>query len=139
MASPFAEITALFVDDDPVQRLLMLTFLTKLGVKNILQASDGQEALDMLLSKKHVVHAIFTDYEMPVMNGVDFIKKLREHPELSHIGVAMISGNLTTRAAMKDEELELRAFLHDNQVLPFPTDNLSRDPLEEAIRDMTGL
>lgn len=138
MASSFAEITVLIVDDDDTERMLRRYLLAKLEVI-CLEAHDGQAALDMLLSKQHVIHAIFTDYEMPVMNGVDFIKKLREHPELGHIGVAMISGNLTTRAAMKDEELELRAFLHDNQVLPFPKDNVSRDTLEEALRDMTGL
>ncbi len=64
----------LIVDDEPllVQSLL---FSLKRSADKILTAGNGEEALSVILTNE--IHCILCDINMPVMNGVDLIKKLR--------------------------------------------------------------
>lgn len=138
MPNPFESITVLLVEDDETQSDLMRIYLETLGVQSLL-AQDGSEAISMLLSGKHTFQAIFTDLDMPGMNGREFIKELRTHPHLNHIGVAMTTDNLTNLQNPPEAEIELRAFLEENRVLPLAKDNISPKTLKEALKDMTGL
>ena len=54
-------------------------------------AENGQEALDMAI--KHGPDIIVADAEMPVMSGVDFVKKLRVSDEGGNIPVVMLTAN----------------------------------------------
>lgn len=48
----------------------------ELYVKSVTQARDGKEALEIFKAKKHDI--IFSDVKMPKLNGIDFIKEVRE-------------------------------------------------------------
>lgn len=80
-------ITILVVDDEAMIRNLLEKILTKEGYKIIL-AKDGQEALDIINTKK--VDIVISDMKMPRMNGLDLLKTLkRDRPE---IGVVIMTG-----------------------------------------------
>jgi len=80
-------ITILVVDDEAMIRNLLEKILAKEGYK-ILLAKDGQEALDIINTKK--VDIVISDMKMPRMNGLDLLKTLkRERPE---IGVVIMTG-----------------------------------------------
>lgn len=68
--------TLLVIDDEPV-----LVGLIKFNVEEytdeVLTAGNGIEALEVLETK--VVHCILCDINMPKMNGLEFVKKLREN------------------------------------------------------------
>ncbi len=76
--------TVLVADDSADLRGLTAIYLKRLGV-TVLQAENGQQAVDMALSEKP--HAILMDMEMPVMHGLEAVKTLRErgfiHPILA--------------------------------------------------------
>lgn len=70
--------TVLTVDDSKTM-LQMLQFALKQGGYSVIQGENGQEGLD-LLEKNHV-DVIISDINMPVMDGITFIKELRKLPK----------------------------------------------------------
>lgn len=66
----------LLVDDNAVNRKVLSKMLEKCGVKQITLAENGLEAVN--IAQKRVFDAIFMDISMPVMNGVDATRNLRE-------------------------------------------------------------
>jgi two-component system, chemotaxis family, chemotaxis protein CheY len=66
--------SCLVVDDSKVIRMVARRILETLDFE-ISEATDGQEALDACLSE--MPDAILLDWNMPVMNGIDFLRNLR--------------------------------------------------------------
>lgn len=79
------EIRVLAVDDDPDLLDLTATFLEReRGNFEVLEESFPQDALDSL--EEETVDAIVSDYDMPRMNGLEFLEAVREnHPDLPFI------------------------------------------------------
>ena len=67
----------LIVDDSKVIRMVARKIMTELGF-NPIEAADGQEALNRC--KEALPDAVLLDWNMPVMNGIDFLKALRKMP-----------------------------------------------------------
>ncbi|MFM7424824.1 MAG: hybrid sensor histidine kinase/response regulator, partial [Elainella sp.] len=92
--------TVLIVDDSiNVRRFLALT-LEKAGYR-VIQAKDGQEALDKLGDVN--VQAVVCDIEMPRLDGYGFLARLKANPTYEQLPVAM----LTTRSSDKHRQLAL--------------------------------
>ena len=70
------ELTVLVAEDHPVNRKILITFLRKYGAE-IIEAENGQEVIDKIKSNPSV-QMIFMDIQMPVLNGVDASRKLRQ-------------------------------------------------------------
>ncbi len=66
------------VDDEPIIRMGIEKMLNwnALGFEIVCMAQNGKQALEQLEVEK--VDIIITDIEMPIMNGLDFIKEVRE-------------------------------------------------------------
>lgn len=77
----------LVVDDEQSSREILSSFLEGAGY-DVVRASDGQEALDLL--QKHYVRAIVTDLRMPNVNGLRLIRSLRENGDT--IPILAVSG-----------------------------------------------
>ena len=69
--------SCLIVDDSKVIRMVAKKILTELSFQT-LEAEDGQVALDHCL--KAMPDAVLLDWNMPVMNGIEFLRALRELP-----------------------------------------------------------
>lgn len=69
--------TCLIVDDSKVIRMVARKILTELGFE-AREAADGQLALDAC--RAAMPEAVLLDWNMPVMNGIDFLKELRRLP-----------------------------------------------------------
>ncbi len=67
--------SCLVVDDSRVIRMVARRILEQLGFE-IREAVDGQEALNECI--KALPDAILLDWNMPVMNGIDFLRELRK-------------------------------------------------------------
>jgi two-component system chemotaxis response regulator CheY len=65
--------------DDSKTMLQMLQFALKQGGYDVIQGENGQEGLDLLDANE--VDVIITDINMPVMDGITFIKELRKKPQ----------------------------------------------------------
>ncbi|MCV0370909.1 response regulator [Filomicrobium sp.] len=91
--------TILTIDDSASVRQMVAMTLTGAGY-TVIEAADGAEGFAKATSNK--VNAIITDLNMPVMTGIEFIRKYRAHP--SSVGVPIVF--LTTES---DEELKSQA------------------------------
>lgn len=84
-------INALIVDDSSVMRKIIERLLRQAGVdlKNVYEAGNGVEALAVLKDNK--VDLILCDINMPVMNGLEFIKQLPEVENGKGVPVVMVT------------------------------------------------
>lgn len=89
----------LVVDDSAALRRTLAFTLEKSGYR-VVQAKDGQEALETL-SRTPGIQLVICDVEMPNLNGFEFLGQRRRNPEMSKIPVAM----LTSRGSDKHRQL----------------------------------
>ena len=95
----------LIVDDDEDCRELLCLFLEKRGFF-CFQAEHGKSALNVM--REVWVALIITDFQMPVMNGCEFLERLsREHPQPPP--AFMMTGNLTDE--VRDRALKAGALM----------------------------
>ncbi len=73
-----AELKFLVVEDHAFQRFMMRNVLASLGAKNVVEAADGSEALDIIRALNTSVDFIISDLDMPGMDGVEFMRHLGE-------------------------------------------------------------
>jgi len=83
-------IKILLVDDSQDNLQVMLNSLFMGGYLNILCARDGADALEIVNKEKP--HLIILDWDMPVMNGIAVLKKLKENPDSQLIPVIIATG-----------------------------------------------
>jgi two-component system chemotaxis response regulator CheY len=82
--------TALVVDDSRTVRTILGRTLKELGLE-VLEAANGREALEVVAEHKSAVSLILLDWDMPEMNGLEMLKRLRETPEFSSLVVVMVT------------------------------------------------
>lgn len=80
----------LTVDDSKTIRKKVKQIVSILDVE-ILEAENGQEALDVLEQQEGKIDLILLDWEMPVMNGNEFLKKIKADKRYRSIPVIMLS------------------------------------------------
>ncbi|RXJ60670.1 response regulator [Candidatus Marinarcus aquaticus] len=71
------ELTLLVVEDSINDREIMCSFLRKM-FKEVYEASDGEEALELYNTHASKIDIIISDINMPVMDGIEFLKRLRQ-------------------------------------------------------------
>ena len=86
---------ALVVDDDPDARLLLTTLL-ETAVEEVRAAEDGVQALELL--QHYDPSIILLDLVMPRMDGMTFLRKLREDPRHAHVPVLVVTSKELTEA-----------------------------------------
>lgn len=80
----------LIIDDDASIRFLVKSALRNLKNLRFLEAGNGEEGFEVL--DKNQPDLIFLDVVMPVMNGIDFLYRLREDPRYEKIPVILLTG-----------------------------------------------
>ena len=93
--------TALVVDDSTSMRQMVAYTLKEAGY-SVIEGSNGQDALDSIQGKP--VNVVITDLNMPVMDGMTLIKKLRSKPEYKFTPILML-----TTEAQDDRKREGKA------------------------------
>lgn len=81
--------TVLVVDDDSVIRELAVHMFFREGYE-VFDARNGEEALAILRSHPGEIHAVFTDIEMPVMNGIELAAEV--HASFPNVAILFSSG-----------------------------------------------
>ncbi|HEV8044622.1 MAG TPA: response regulator transcription factor [Rubrobacter sp.] len=111
----------LVADDDRVVRRIVIAKLYGLGYE-VEEAEDGQEVLDLLESGV-APDLLITDNNMPRINGLQLIRRLRENedPALALLPVIM----LTARQSERDIIEGLETGLDDYMIKPFSPDELA--------------
>ena len=89
--------TVLIVDDEfPIRNALSLKF--KNAEFHVIAAGDGREALDLIREEKPDI--VITDFQMPVMNGMELVRALRADESTRSVPIIM----LTARGQQLEEE-----------------------------------
>lgn len=83
----------LLADDTPAIRTFIATVLRKMGYLDIAEAEDGAQAWAALRSTK--VDLLLTDWNMPVMNGLELLEKVRHQPGYEQLPVLIFTGRNT--------------------------------------------
>jgi two-component system chemotaxis response regulator CheY len=107
---------ALVVDDSRAMRAILTRLLDGLGF-DVAQAGDGQEALEVLGGGVRP-DVILVDWNMPVMDGLTFIKQCRAHDEYRDIVLMMV----TTESEQAHIVRALAAGAHEYVIKPFTDD-----------------
>jgi two-component system chemotaxis response regulator CheY len=108
----------LVVDDSSTMRRIIINTLNKLGHQDVLEASNGREGIDRATTNP--VDVIITDWNMPEVSGIEFIRTIRAQEKTSKVPVLMV----TTNAAKDDIVEALRAGVNNYVVKPFTPDTM---------------
>jgi two-component system, chemotaxis family, chemotaxis protein CheY len=108
----------LVVDDSSTMRRIIINTLNKLGYMDIVEAGNGREGVDKL--EAGPVDVIVTDWNMPEMSGIDFIRHVRSAPATKDLPVLMV----TTNAAKDDIVEALKVGVNSYVVKPFTPDTM---------------
>jgi len=77
------------VEDDPVIRSILCNIIKRDRPEtHIIECVDGQDAVNKMNNK---IGLIFTDNNMPILSGLEFIRKIKSDPVYSAIPVVMVS------------------------------------------------
>jgi two-component system chemotaxis response regulator CheY len=108
-----ASLKILLVDDSPTMRRILINSLKHLGYEDIVEAENGSEALGKLHSEQ--CGFIITDWNMPEMDGLTFIKTLKRESKFSDIPILMV----TTRSQQEDVLEAMRVGVNNYVTKPF--------------------
>ncbi len=109
----------LVVDDFSTMRKIIKNNLKGMGFNNIVEAENGQKALEAL--KKEKLGLIISDWNMPMMSGIELLKAVRGDAGLKSIPFVMV-----TAEGQKDNVMEAaKAGVSNYVVKPFTPDTFS--------------
>lgn len=110
----------LVVDDFATMRKIVKNVLKQIDITNVTEAENGKMALDILRSDPADFELIVSDWIMPEMTGIDFLKACKADETIRAIPFVMV-----TAEAQKDSVLEaIKAGVDNYIVKPFTPDKL---------------
>jgi len=110
---------ALVVDDSRAVRMILSRTLKEIGFE-VREAANGREALAVIESEKAAVTLVLADWNMPEINGLELVKRLRQQPDLSSLVVVMV----TTETELDQMVAALEAGANEYIMKPFTKDIL---------------
>jgi two-component system chemotaxis response regulator CheY len=84
----------LVVDDSTLDRKLLIRTLMKAEIsQEILQAEDGEQALEILANHHKDIGLLLLDWQMPKMSGIELMSGMMKIPVLSDIAIVMVTAS----------------------------------------------
>jgi two-component system chemotaxis response regulator CheY len=114
----------LTVDDSSTMRRIIKNTLNRIGYDDVEEANDGMDGLN----KMDGVELVLTDWNMPEMDGLTFVKALRSEAKYANVPIIMV----TTEAAKKEIVEAIKAGVSDYIVKPFTPDTL-KEKLDKVL------
>lgn len=108
---------ALVIDDSRAMRGILTRILVPLGFE-VREATNGREALDLLWNEDLHPEVALIDWNMPVMNGLEFVVAVRKQKHLRQMTLMMV----TTEAEHGQIVRALAAGAHEYVIKPFTSD-----------------
>jgi two-component system, chemotaxis family, chemotaxis protein CheY len=115
----------LVVDDSATMRRIVINSLQRIGFNETVEAADGIEALQRFDAS---IGFIITDWNMPNMSGVEFVRALRARPDGAAVPVLMV----TTRSVREDILVAIEAGVNNYIVKPF-TPQVLKDKIDQLL------
>jgi len=105
---------AMVIDDSRAMRMILKRIITKINFE-VVEAGDGKEALDLLAAMTEVPELALIDWNMPNMNGLEFVTNVRADPRLREMTLVMV----TTESEQSQIVRALAAGAHEYVIKPF--------------------
>jgi two-component system chemotaxis response regulator CheY len=104
-------LTILVIDDNAHMRVILIEILKALGLRDIIEADDGSRGQLAVMS--HEIDLIFTDLMMQPVDGLAFIRWLRNAPASPnpYVPVIMLTGHATKRSLEEARQVGVTEFL----------------------------
>ncbi|MGZ6741014.1 MAG: response regulator, partial [Nocardioides sp.] len=113
-----APVRALVLDDSRAMRMVLVRLLRDRGW-DVVEAGDGQQALDVMAGAPAPDLALI-DWNMPVMNGLEFVRAVRKDPSYEQMTLVMV----TTESEHGQVVKALAAGAHEYVFKPFTPEAL---------------
>jgi two-component system chemotaxis response regulator CheY len=115
-----AKLKVVVVDDQMTIRSLVRTSLQQIGINEIREYPSGTEALQGL--KSDTSHLVISDFNMPGINGLDFLQAIRTDASLKSTAFILLTGRADKELVQRAAQLGANNFL----VKPFTVANLKQ-------------
>jgi two-component system chemotaxis response regulator CheY len=120
----------LCVDDSATMRRIVVNALKTIGISDVIEAADGKEALAKCDPS---VGLVITDWNMPIMGGLELTKALRAIPATAKLPILMI----TTRGVKEDILQAVEAGVTSYILKPF-TPQLLKEKIDQLTAALPG-
>ncbi len=117
----------LVVDDSSTMRRIIKNTLNHLGYKDLLEAEDGALAWEAMVQNQDI-GVLITDWNMPNMNGLELVKKVRAEQKYADMPIIMV----TTEGGKTEVITALKAGVNNYIVKPF-TPQVLKEKLEAVL------
>ncbi|HOJ37224.1 MAG TPA: response regulator [Ignavibacteriales bacterium] len=125
-----APLKFLIVDDSVTMRRIVANTLKNLQYNDFVEAGDGKEALAKLQADPSL-NFVITDWNMPVMTGLELTKAIREDPKLAKLPILMV----TTRGVKEDIVEALQAKVNNYIIKPF-TPQILKEKIDQILANL---
>ncbi len=117
----------LVVDDSSTMRRIIKNTLQRLGFDDVLEAEHGVEAWQ-IMERTPGINVLITDWNMPEMNGLDLVRKVRAESKYEGMPIIMV----TTEGGKAEVITALKAGVNNYIVKPF-TPQVLKEKLEDVL------
>jgi two-component system chemotaxis response regulator CheY len=117
----------LIVDDSPAMRQVEKNMLEDLGHSDVTEAADGSQALKLVSSGKFDL--ILLDWKMPVLSGLETLKRLKADPDVKGIPVVMVTSESSKQKILEAIQLGAANYI----IKPF-SDEILKEKLEPYLK-----
>ena len=109
----FAGVKILLIEDQLFIRSMTARMLSGIGFREILQARDGREAIDLMSSVGETVDVVLCDLKMPNMDGFEFVTKLRALPleSVARVPVVVLTGTSDAASVQRLRTLGIAGYI----------------------------
>ncbi len=121
----------LVADDFATMRKIVRNILKQIGFDNILEAEDGQAAIQILRNEN--IGLVVTDWNMPNMTGLELLQKIRNDPQTAHLPVLMV----TAEGLKENVVIAVKAGVNNYVVKPF-TAEILQEKIEQIFKKLAG-
>ena len=125
-----AAIKVLVVDDQKTMRELVAAALRDIGFKEISEANDGELGMQALL--QHPAHLVISDFNMPNLDGLGFLRSVRTTDATKKAAFIMLTGRADKELVQKAQQLGVNNYV----VKPFSVAQL-RQKIEAVFGPLT--
>ena len=114
----FQDLNILVVNKFPIDRLLIVNTLVKVGITHVKDAVAGVEAFSTLLEGDF--NLLITDWDIPNMNGIELTRAIRTNDKLKNLPIFII----TTRSMIQDVIKAKKTGVNEYIIKPFEAETL---------------
>lgn len=103
------QLKVMVVDDTSVSRMLINDGLSEIGIRNVVIAGDGEQALKLMMASP--CHMVISDFNMPKLDGLQLLRALREYGPTRQVAFILVTGRGDRALIEQGKKFGLNNFL----------------------------